>query len=433
VLSVAFLYLASGAVLTAYCLHRNARDSDAKRCTLSADAREQAAPPEPPALPPRRVRSTVVVSMAEQRRIDDAVVKGVWFLKDHALDTGTWVDGIPGVRNDAQSLGFASLPGLTLLECGVPASDPIVQRAARYVREHASREHTGTDTYQRSLAILFLDGLGNPQDKQVIQHLALGLIAGQRPDDFGWGYACPLMGRKTTPKLLARLRDETQNLEQWQREALNAVAFSPGESDNSNSQFAILALWVARRHGVPIERTVERVEKRFVATQVVAKDKGGEDMDGSWPYQANRHHTSQWPTMTCAGLLGLAVAQGLAAEKNDKDRGLEERAARIRSGLALLGRSIDRPGEKRATDLYFLWSLERVGVLFNLEKIEGKDWYAWGRRSLLASQQADGSWTNGGFWGSHPVINTCFALLFLEQANLAADLTGKLRLLAEKP
>ena len=50
-------------------------------------------------------------------------------------------------------------------------------------------------------------------------------------------------------------------------------------------------------------------------------------------------------------------------------------------------------------DLYFLWSLERVGVLYNLPKIEDKDWYAWGSKTLLARQQPDGNWKDGAYWG----------------------------------
>ena len=70
-----------------------------------------------------------------------------------------------------------------------------------------------------------------------------------------------------------------------------------------------------------------------------------------------------------------------------------------------------------------------MGVLYNLPKIGGKDWYAWGRKELLAKQQQDGSWSGKTFWGSTPITDTCFALLFLKQANLAKDLTNKLELL----
>ena len=49
------------------------------------------------------------------------------------------------------------------------------------------------------------------------------------------------------------------------------------------------------------------------------------------------------------------------------------------------------------------------------------------------SRRRDGSWNKSTFYGGNPpVVDTCFALLFLKQANLARDLTNKLQLLAEK-
>src|SRR5262249_39207659 len=48
-----------------------------------------------------------------------------------------------------------------------------------------------------------------------------------------------------------------------------------GTSDNSNTQFAILALWVAQRHGVPMERTLKLMVQRFRQSQ---------NADGSWGY-----------------------------------------------------------------------------------------------------------------------------------------------------
>jgi hypothetical protein len=104
----------------------------------------------------------------------------------------------------------------------------------------------------------------------------------------------------------------------------------------------------------------------------------------------------------------------------------------INRALALLSREIDRPNDKRPLNYYLMWSLARVGVLYNLPKIYGKDWYAWGCKLLLPCQKADGSWANGGYFGSNAVIDTCFVLLFLKQANLAKDLSSKLQLLSEK-
>ena len=52
-------------------------------------------------------------------------------------------------------------------------------------------------------------------------------------------------------------------------------------------------------------------------------------------------------------------------------------------------------------NLYFLWTLERVGVLYNRREIAGKDWYAWGAELLVDHQAEDGSWHHGGYPGSN--------------------------------
>jgi hypothetical protein len=82
-------------------------------------------------------------------------------------------------------------------------------------------------------------------------------------------------------------------------------------------------------------------------------------------------------------------------------------------------------------NLYYLWSIERVGVLYQLKTIEGKDWYNWGADQLLPKQQPSGAWNVPGYPGHNQVIDTCFVLLFLRQANLAKDLTSKLALRGE--
>jgi hypothetical protein len=70
-----------------------------------------------------------------------------------------------------------------------------------------------------------------------------------------------------------------------------------------------------------------------------------------------------------------------------------------------------------------LWAVERVAVVYGLRTIKGKDWYSWGVRVLLPTQNADGSWVDRY---SGP-INTCFALLFLQRVNVVEDLTEKLK------
>jgi hypothetical protein len=236
--------------------------------------------------------------------------------------------------------------------------------------------------------------------------------------------------------------------------------------DNSNTQFAVLALWIARRKGIPVEAALRRIDGRFRTTQ---------RPDGAWPYipMPNMPGPAPPPTappgtmdlmgpysppsMTCAGLLSLAVSHGAALEVTLRTNagGTARRPPAdpskdpvIRSGLLALGRFIgqpfarpDRPpdgpgglppngplpraGPRRHSDAYyFLFSLERVAVAYGLDTIGDKDWYQWGADALLKSQNADGSWT-GEFVEAGS--DTCFALLFLRRANVAQDLTATLK------
>jgi hypothetical protein len=78
-------------------------------------------------------------------------------------------------------------------------------------------------------------------------------------------------------------------------------------------------------------------------------------------------------------------------------------------------------------NVYYLWSVERVAVLYHLDTIGGKDWYSWGAKLLLASQDEDGHWSTNSYPGSNPTIDTCLALLFLNKANFVPGLTEGLR------
>jgi hypothetical protein len=134
--------------------------------------------------------------------------------------------------------------------------------------------------------------------------------------------------------------------------------------------------------------------------------------------------------MTCVGLLGLAVGHGIADQPRDAAGPKPVADRRIINGLVALSQSIGEPnGNWRfhpMENLYFLWSVERVGVLYGLSSIGDKDWYRWGAEILVANQDKRGFWTNGGYHGASPTIDTCLALLFLKRANLVSDLTSRL-------
>jgi hypothetical protein len=134
--------------------------------------------------------------------------------------------------------------------------------------------------------------------------------------------------------------------------------------------------------------------------------------------------------MTCAGLLGLAVGYGIADRSTGAGSGPGQDLA-IQSALQHLSKSIGQPApnalaDMPMTEMYFLWSTERVAVLYQLKKIIDKDWYHWGYTMLRRNQRRDGSWFAQRGHGSAAFPDTCFALLFLQRVNLVKDLTDKL-------
>jgi hypothetical protein len=365
----------------------------------------------------------------DPKAVEKAIDAGVKVLRDMQGPDGTWPH---------REIGATALAGLTLLECGAKTDDRAVLRAADTVRKASV---SLTHNYSICLAILLFDRLGDAKDVPLIESLTARLLAGQTSTG-GWNYQCPLVPDEEAHRLKTLLAahkkyEVPQHLAQIQRRG--AMIREMG-SDNSNTQFATLALWVGHRHGMPVEAALKHVETRFRTTQ---------HADGGWGYFDPNMRVSgpmgrSTASMTCAGLLGLAIADGKTAE-SVHERKPDAKPARdlnrdgnIRHGLLALSTSIGQPVGKNGgrhagqpsaipqiggRTYYFLWSLERVAVALDLQTIGKKDWYAWGAEILLANQQADGSWQgNYGNCGA----DTCFALLFLKRANLVPDLTKQL-------
>lgn len=422
----------------------------------------------------------------EQEQVNKAIDIGLQWLKNAQGPNGHW--GPPGQH----PVGLTALPALTLLECGVPADDDHVQKAVQHVRQLLPRLDR---TYELALAILFLDRLGDPADEPRIRTCALRLVAGQSRAG-GWTYTCPIPSSEqeqdlltvmqqtrpasaldlfvrdpggdappgflqdpakdlragssidakllpadktpadaeTLQKALARLPGNLKTLPALQPPEKSHQLPSRDQSDNSNTQFAILGLSAAHKHDLPLERSLALIVQRFHKSQLP---------NGRWNYHyfsppnPNQPGT---PAMTGAGLLGLAVGLGLAADHAQRATaaGRFEDPA-IEKGFAFLGQHLGNPTgtarprsrNREAINLYFLWTVERCGVLYNRREIGGKDWYRWGAELILSHQRPDGSWAAGGYYGSLPPLNTSFALLFLKRANLAKELTKKIEVFME--
>lgn len=342
--------------------------------------------------------------------------------------------------------GVAGLAVLTALECGIPADDPLIQRRLPALRKASI---TVTQTYSLAVLILLFDRLGDPDDLPFIYSMTLRLIAGQYYAG-GWAYYCPpntlaeirrltalLKERsakpKTTPEgasgppvLPADVQEQLKRLAKQRLDVVPNAANFQGRGDNSNTQFAVLALWVARRHGFPVGPALATAADRLRKSQ---------NPDGGWGYVPSfageaTKNTGSAPAMTCAALMVLALAHGTAVEEAKRTGAPMPDLSRdiaVRAGFAFLAGGFNqltmlRPRGYTQTGYYYLWSVERVGVGYNLRVIGNQDWYDAGSTLLVNAQGADGYWQHE--YG--PVIDTCFALLFLKRANLVQDLTQQI-------
>jgi hypothetical protein len=96
-----------------------------------------------------------------------------------------------------------------------------------------------------------------------------------------------------------------------------------------------------------------------------------------------------------------------------------KRDPKIVKGLDWLGKNFtekENPKyqEPRMWHLYWLYAVERVGILLGTEFLGRNEWYPVGAKHLLETQKADGSWDGVSIGGA--TADTCFAILFLRRA-----------------
>jgi hypothetical protein len=143
-----------------------------------------------------------------------------------------------------------------------------------------------------------------------------------------------------------------------------------------------------------------------------------------WCYKDHGEHQA-YGSMTAGAVGCLAIYDYIKDNdegkkrswKNDKD---------VHEGLQWLAKNFSvtyNPGPYEHANMekdskhqyyYYLYALERVGMLYGTEMMGQKKWYPEGAKVLIADQKADGSWGSG-------TVETCFAILFLKRATRPLD------------
>ena len=313
---------------------------------------------EPAAISPEKI----------QRSIEKA---RDWLLREQEAN-GSWECAM---RTEDTRVGATSLVMLALANSGVGADHPAMRKSLDWLRRQKPDE-----TYSVALQTLVLAMLDPDADRVILERNVEWLEAGQvsqGPATGSWSYG---KGR--------------------------------GTGDNSNSQFAVLALHEADRAGVRV-----RPDVWMKAQQYWVSSANG---DGSWGYTIGNSGGSG--SMTCAGIASVWITAehigtpdaraagnavsccGGGSSPKPLERGLDWLAKRFTV--------LENPGSGQTWHYYYLYGLERVGRFTARRFIGQADWYLEGARMFVKTQDA----FTGAFRGGRiedPVVATSFALLFL--------------------
>ena len=306
--------------------------------------------------------------------VTEAIDRGVRFLLREQKRNGGWSERAPFDG------GISALCTLALINGGVPADDARLKNALDYLRKIELER-----TYVVALQTMVFCAAEPDKDRLLIQRNVKWLeryqIKGGKTGEGGWSY--------------------------------------PGaDADNSNTQFALLALHEAERVGVPVgENTWRRALGYFQRNQ--------NKNDGSWGYKPGQ--TMGTGSMTCAGITSLVIAsaqlsQGDARIGEDQLHccGAQQENKALENALAWLGRNFSvaqNPGKGPHHHYYYLYGVERVGRMTARRFLGKHDWYREGADWLLRQQQkTPGSWTGAeGPLENDPRVATSMAILFLSK------------------
>lgn len=313
--------------------------------------------------------------------VNQVIDEGVEFLRSRQNpQDGSWPPqrGFEG--------GVTALCTLALLSAGVPVDDPMVRSALIYLRNFGNPEMT----YCTALQTMVFCRAGSDKHRLLIRRNVTWLERTQLQHGDrrgGWSYG---RGRGIVP-------------------------------DNSNSQFALLALHEANQQGVEVNPAVWKAAYEYWLRE--------QHEDGSWSY---RQRNPSSGSMTSAGISSIFIAaremeQGDATVGNASVKccGIQQPDAAMERGLAWLGRNFSaqrnpsaKPTETTPHLFYYLYGVERVGRLTGRRFLGHHDWYREGAEVLLSRQdRLTNGWrgTNEIHGEGKPEVATALALLFLSK------------------
>ncbi len=320
------------------------------------------------------------------QNVKDAIARGAAHLKAGQREDGSWGYNWQINRaSHAYDPGLTALVTLALRLAGLPPDDPAIAHAVKYLLAAPD-----DNTYSAALKIMALAEVDREKYAAEIVRAVEFLVRTQLPNG-QWTYG-------EAEGILAQMQ------------VARAIWPDYGAGDNSNTQFALLALHVARQCGVPVpERIWKASDDHFTKTQ---------QKDGGWGYSGT-YRGESYGSMTAAGVASLFIAGNYVF--HPVHCGEFEEDKRLAAGLAWIDKyfSVEQnpyvmngtvvPAQVPVGPWYYLYCLERVGILSGNKYIGKRDWYRLGAVRAVETQQKDGSWGDEA--------ETAFAILFLAKGH----------------
>lgn len=381
----------------------------------------------------------------DPRKIDEAITHGVGFLR------GADRPGYP----DRQIPNCDELVLWTFVHAGVPETDTLFGEL-----EKAMLEGPLEKTYKVALQAMILEELDRVKYQGRIAQCAQ-FLADNQCSNGQWSYGEPSPFTKDVPtgtpvkspvasdggrpKAVGAQGEGgfRQKPKVQATVTIKKMKEGPSEGDNSNSQYAALGLRACFDAGVLLPReTVERAQKWWRESQndggkVGKKGKpavatGASDAlppaePAGWCYGGKAHGHAPYGSMSAGAVGALAIYDHLLGEKAKANPW-------ALAGLAWMAQNFtvtDNPGPPEWGEgkpgymlFYYLYAMERAGILLGTETMGSHHWYFEGAEYILRSQKPDGSWNAGGP-EAQSTWETCFAILFLKRATRPLDVVSE--------
>jgi hypothetical protein len=201
-------------------------------------------------------------------------------------------------------------------------------------------------------------------------------------------------------------------------------------TDNSNSQYGALGIRACHDAGIVFPKEiVERCHKYWENNQRTPENNGdakGKNVASGgkggfgWCYSEGELTCAKggppYGSMTAGAVGALCIYDFILGKDWKKDKAVLE-------GMKWLDANYSVSQNTGPCEIapvpdgwlyYYLYALERAGLLYDTTFIGKHDWYLDGYKVLLGAQKGDGSWDKSHF--IKPTWDTCFAILFLKRS-----------------